>query len=213
MTARARPKGPDLKIIHGGGEDAWYRKLADLLDGDSWKLADTLLEEYPLDEYPDSGSVNTGLHAALLRDEEMLRKKFGVVISQGHLRGSRATAIAWPPEEREPSTSYTVHFRMRGEGRKAEMQKRLRQAKREGWPLNQRMLARYRADEKGPASAKPYQERMKRAVAAAVKREMLGGITTKRPDWWMAVGVGDGDRDVAVQVLRALASEIAKGTK
>ena len=92
------------------------------------------------------------------------------------------------------------------------MAKRLRQAEREGWPLTQKMLQRFRADEKH-APARQFNERMKRAIAAAVKRELLGGVITKRDDWWMVKGVSESARDVAVTELRVLVSAIAKGDK
>lgn len=199
-----------LKAVEGEGLDAWRRKLAELLDGDHWTLSDALLEMYPPDRYGDGGSRNTGLYSALLGDVEYLRGELGITTTPGYLGTLRSTAIAWPPSARALGVGFDVHKRMRGKDRHAEMQKRLRQAKREGFALNRNMLARYRSEE-NKTPPRPYQVRMRNAITAAVRREMLSGIDTKRPDWWMAAG--EGDRDVAVQELRALASAIARGEK
>jgi len=193
-------------------DDVWHLTLVELLDGDGWRLADALLNRYSLEDYPAAGATKTGLYHALLEDVEILRKQYGIVTKHQYLATVRNTAIAWPPEDREPTTSFMVHYRMRGKNRHAEMQKRLRQAKREKFPLNENMLARYRADER-PMSMRPYREKLDRAIAAAVKRQMLGGTSTKREDWWMAQGITDAARGPAVDALRALASAIAKGEK
>ena len=200
----------NLRVIPSTVDDQWVRKLADLLDGDQWVLADTLLEHYSLDEFPSTGDANTGLYEAMRQDELALARGFGIIATVNHLRAVRATAIAWPREDRSSRALFAVHFKMRGVDRQAEMKKRLRQAEREGMALSRRILQRLRADE-SPRPLRQYDERMRRAIASAVRREMLGGIIAKRDDWWMAEAVTDEARDVAVKALRDLASKIAKG--
>lgn len=193
-------------------DELWRLTLLELIDGDGWKLADALLARYTLDDYPETKGARTGLFHALLSDVEFLRSQYGVVTKHQYLATVRNTAIAWPPSTREPSTSFRVHYRMRGKDRQAEMKKRLRQAAREKFPLNENMLARFRADE-NPKPPKSSADRLAQRLASTVKSHMLGGITTKREDWWNTAGIGDGDREEAVQALRALASKIARGEK
>jgi hypothetical protein len=203
---------PELHAVASDPDDDWIRTLAELTNGEKWKLADALLERYSLDEFPESrgAAAHTGLHVALRQDELKLARRFGIIATAGHLRQVRATAIAWPREDRSSRASFDVHQRMRGEGRQAEMKKRLRQADREGMALSRRMLARLRADE-NPMPARQYEERLRRAIAAAVRREMLAGIVTKSDDWWMASQITTASRDVAVRQLRALADAVEKG--
>lgn len=208
MTAKDQP---GLKVVPTTVEDAWIRRLVELLDGDQWKLADAILDRYPLADYPpkdDSG--RNGLREALQRDADKLRREHGIVAKAGRLQAVRSTAIAWVPSCRQLGTSFEVHRRMRGADRASEMAKRVRQAEREGWPLSSPMLSRFRAEE-NRKPPRPYDERMRRAVARAIRREMLGGIITERLDWWMATTIVEAERDVAVRELRALANAIAAG--
>lgn len=200
----------NLKAVPTAPEDAWVRKLADLIDGDQWTFADTLLEHYSLEEFPDKGDAHTGLYEAMRQDELALARRFGIIATVGHMRATRATAIAWPRGDRSPRASFAVHYKMRGEDRQAEMAKRLRQADREGMALSRRMLQRLRAEE-NPKPARQYDERVRRAITAAVRREMLGGISTKADDWWMTSPVTQGSRDAAMRELRALAQKIEDG--
>ena len=139
-----------------------------------------------------------------------IARDYGAIITGSTLRIYRATALAWPHDTRVSSAAFGVHLRMRGPDRQAEMSKRLRQAKAEKRALSIRMLTRYRADE-NPLPGRPYDDRVRRAVTNAVRREMLGGVSTKRPDWWMADVVVQGSRDVAVRELRRLADSIEAG--
>lgn len=187
----------------------FHKRLAELIDGDQWQVADLLVEQYPESEYPSDASGKNGLVAALREDELALAREYGIVATVGHLREMRSTAIAWPVPART-GAPFVVHRRVRGVDREAQMTKYLRMARREGRPLSERMLLRYRADERND-TPRPFEERMRRAIAAAVRRELLGGITTKREDWWMVEPIVDDARAVAVAELRALASAIARG--
>jgi hypothetical protein len=213
----------ELHAVATNPDDAWVRKLADLIDGDQWTLADTLLDHYSLDEFPENdGDGRNGLHVALRQDENALARRFGIIATVGHLRNVRATAVAWPRASRNARASFSVHKMMRGKDRQQEMVKRLRQADHEGMALSQRMLSRLRAEEKPASEMRAYDERLRQAITNAVRREMLAGYGgVKRKDWWMleeivpSMSAADAEvnRAVAVRELRALASAIAKGAE
>ena len=185
------------------------KHIVELVDGDQWALADYLAEQFPPDVWGDpSSKENNGLHAVLDRYQHSISREFGVEVKRSTMSAWRATAIAWPHSARAECASFDVHARIRGDDRVAQLDKYIRMAKREGSALSRRMLTRYRADE-NPKTPRQYEPRLRQAIANAVKREMLGGLTTTRDKWWTIVT--EAERAVAVRELRALAEEIAKG--
>ena len=192
--------------------DEFAKRVVELLDGDAWTLADEILDQYPVDEYGAAANgPRTGIHAELERFALRLRQEEAVEVKGSTLSRYRNVALAWPGGTRVQAASFAVHLRMRGPDRFDEMKRRVAQAKRERVMLTVDTLRRFRADE-NPARPKQFDERMRAAIAGAVRRELLGGIITKRPDWWMADAVSDQSRAVAVRELIALAERIAAGS-
>lgn len=97
---------------------AVVKQLAELVDGDSWVIADLLAEEFPPDEWGEAEhGTKTGLYEALREYEIALAQEHGVEMKASTLRISRATALAWPDELRRSSASFQVHKMLRGEDR------------------------------------------------------------------------------------------------
>jgi hypothetical protein len=189
----------------------FVKRLVELADGDSWDLADLLVDQFPVEEYgaADRGR-NSGLYEELRRFELELTREHGIELKANTMRLYRTTAIAWPDDTRVSSASFSVHRVMSGPNRHAEMKLRLRQAEKEGRALSKTLLRRFRADDK-PAKVKPFEEYLRSAIVATVRRMLLGGIVTKREDWWMVPQVNDEARALVVRELRALANAINRG--
>lgn len=187
------------------------KHVAELSDGVGWELADYLAEMFPADKYGGEGSTaNTGLYAELREIELTLARDYGIIVAAEVLRNQRATAIAWPRASREARTSFDVHKRMRGPDRFAEMQKRLRQAEREGSALTSRQLARFRADEKPVKPPLPLELKLRRRINAAVRAILAEGVILEgRADWWNVRVCTDARRAAAISELRRLADQIA----
>jgi hypothetical protein len=184
------------------------KHIVELVDGDSWQLADYLAETFPANEWGDPSSARNGLHAELERYQHAIKRTFGTEIKAATMRTYRATALAWSRDERSSRASFNVHYRLRGPDHVAQLAKYIGLAEREGSALSAHMLARYKSDE-NPKTPRSYEQRLRSAITNAVRREMLGGVTTKRDDWWNVVT--DIERSTAVRELRRFASEIAKG--
>jgi hypothetical protein len=192
-------------------EPEFVKRLVELADGDSWELADLLVDQFSVEEFgAASHGRKSGLYDELRRFELELTREHGIELKANTMRLYRATAIAWPDDTRVSSASFSVHRVMTGSNRTAEMKLRLRQAEKEGRALSQTLLRRFRADDR-PAKIKPFEEYFRRAIAATVRRMLLGGIVTKREDWWMVPQVNDEARALVVRELRALASKINRG--
>lgn len=188
----------------------FVKELVELADGDSWRMADRILEEFPVESFglPERGK-NTGLFAELEPYEDALRREHGIELSAAHMARMRTTAIRYPNRVRAQSTSFSVHVKLSGKDGPLEMAKRLRQAAREGSALTVKMLGRFRTDEKAKKPPLPLDEQIRRRVESVLKTLILGARVIKRPDWWTHGGINQETRDIAVRVLRQLASEIA----
>jgi len=90
------------------------KRLAELVDGTPWAMADLLLETFPVDEWGDAAhGTHTGLRVELDDYEDELRRDFGVELKAKTMREMRATAIAWPEAARAASAPYAVHRALR----------------------------------------------------------------------------------------------------
>jgi hypothetical protein len=185
------------------------KHIVELVDGDSWALADYLAETFPVEEFGEpAAGVSNGLRAVLDTYQHTIKRQFGVEVKATTMRTYRATAIAWAKDERSSLASFNVHYRLRGPDHVEQLAKYEHMARREGSALSAHMLARYRSDE-NPKPPRSYEQRMRSAIANATRREMLGGLLTKREDWWTVVT--ELERSVAVRELRALAKRIEDG--
>lgn len=181
------------------------KRLAELIDGDGWQVADLLVEEFPPEVFGDGSSKkNSGLHQALEVYEDALRKQYGVVLRASTMRNYRSTAISWPHATRVACASFRAHGRLRGKEGRELMERYVR--RNDGRPLSDRDVARFRADD-NPKPSKPWEQRANQRLRSTVKSLLLGGVTTKRDDWWNAHGVA-ASRDAVVQMLRDLADQM-----
>jgi hypothetical protein len=192
-------------------------ELVELSDGTSWRKADRLVELFPVEEYGEADhGKNSGLYDEFNAYSDALRREHGIEWEPNRMRHQRATAIAWPDVERQTSTSYSVHEKIRGENRQAEMKKWLRQAEREGYPLTATMLGRYRTDEKnaekvarGLPLLAPLDERAYKRFNSAAKGLLIGGgRIVDQEDWWNSRHASIGERQIVAEALRRLAEEI-----
>jgi hypothetical protein len=197
---RAKSERPDV-------DPEVVKRLAELVDGDAWSIADYLVEQFPIDEYGDAEhGTNTGLRLALDRYQGALYEQYGVELRSSTMRGYRATALRWPEAERSASASFGAHDRLRGPDRFDRMRRYLRA--NGGHALSARTVRRMRADESPGKPPLVFEERMRLAIERAVRRVLLEGIVTDRDDWWNVRGVSADMRTTAVQKLRALAGQI-----
>jgi hypothetical protein len=185
------------------------KRLAELIDGDAWTMADYLAEAFPESEYPNLGKGRaTGLGKELREYELALKKHHGIEIAANTMRAYRATALLWPNDTRVSFAPFTVHRYLHGPDRREEMAKRIRQAKAEGDDaLSLRQLKRFRADEK-PRQAKSMREVLRRRLATTTRGVLLEGINTDRDDWWNVRQVTPVQRAMASEELRRLADLI-----
>lgn len=184
------------------------KRLAELVDGDSWVLADLLVAEFPSDEWGDRGKENTGLRAALVDYEEALRREHGVELKASTMRHYRATALAWPEVVRTTSASFDAHARLRGSDGHQLMKRYLKRNK--GRPLTKRDVMRYRADDKGPVPMETPEERFEKRIRSLVRALLLGGIKPSG-DWWRSNAINTNTREFAAGVLRDLANDLLEG--
>ena len=180
------------------------KRIADLTDGEMWELADFLVEQFPSDEYGDAEhGTKTGLHAALDDAEEGLRREYGIEVKASQLRNVRATALAWPDAERSASAPFTVHQLIRGGNRQAEMTRYFK--RNNGRPLTMRVVRRFRSEDKNKAPI-PWDVMALKRITSTVRSLLLGGIVTKREDWWEAAGPKD--RAAVAAMLQDLATKV-----
>jgi hypothetical protein len=184
------------------------KRLAELVDGDGWEIADLLVEKFSVEQYGDGGKANSELYEALDAAEDALRKEHGVELKVSTLRQHRATAIAWPHDARSSSASYVAHQRLRGKDRYDLMQRYLK--RNQGRPLSKRDVQRYRADDKGPGLVLTPEERFEKRVRSTVKSALLGAIKPEG-DWWKSSSISTEDREMAVSVLHQLANDLIGG--
>jgi hypothetical protein len=196
LTDQVRQVDPDL-----------VKALVALLDGDGWQMADLLVENFPVDEYGETANGrNTELYSALEATEDTLRREYGVELTVATMRRYRATAIAWPAVARATAASFAAHQKLCGDDRFDRMARYLKRNKDR--PLSKRDVQRYRADD-NPTPVKPWDIRAKRRIESTVKSLLLGGIVTKREDWWNIPGV-DESRDALIKMLFDLGTRMGE---
>lgn len=141
------------------------KRLAELVDGDGWEVADLLADRFPPEEYGAGGSANTELYAQLEAASDALRREHGVELKVGTMRRYRATALGWPRGARAPRASFAAHDRLRGDDRHERMARYLKRNK--GRSLSVRDIARYRVDD-NPTPPVPWEEATRKRLASAV---------------------------------------------
>lgn len=186
------------------------KRLAELVDGDGWEIADLLAEEFPAETFGDNGSSRrTELHAALELYEDALRKQSGVILKATTMRTYRATALAWHVGDRTPRASFDAHRRLRGKDGPQRLSAYLN--RNDGRPLSGRDVQRYRADD-NPKPVKAWDQRARKRIASTVKSLLLGGIIPKDQErWWDVDGV-DESRALLSEMLRELANKLDGAT-
>lgn len=183
------------------------KRLAELVDGDTWVVADLLAEVFPVEDYPLQAHARNNLHAELVNYEEALRRDHGVILAATTMRIYRATAIAWPDEVRTSSASFQAHEKLRGPDRFGKMEQYLR--KNKGRALSKRDVMRYRADEKPAKPMKPFPVRARRRLESTAKSLLVGGgRNIKREDWWNSEHVSAEQKQQLIKEMRSLASEM-----
>lgn len=183
------------------------KRLAELVDGDAWALADYLVEQFPEETFGHpSEEARTGLRAALARYQGVLYNEYGVDLTANTMRIYRATALRWPGDTRVSPASFQSHKLLRGDDRFDRMRRYVRANR--GQALSARTVSRMRADEAPGRPARSLDEQMRAGIARAVRRVLLAGIVTKQDDWWRAATVNADMRATAVRELRALAGRI-----
>jgi len=186
------------------------KRLAELVDGDQWVMADLLVEAFPPDEWGDAKtSVNTGIRSALDEYEHVLYAEHGVDLKASTMRSYRATALAWPGEIRISAASFHAHRAITGEDRQERMERYLK--RNGGKALSYRMIRRYRGEEKPAKAPLPWEQQVRRRIESAARKALLEGIVTDRLDWWNTPAVTDMQRTVVINALHALANEMAGG--
>lgn len=191
------PANPDL-----------IKRLAELVDGDGWEIADLLAEQFPASEFGEGSKANSALYNALDECEDALRQEHGILeLKVSTMRNYRATSIAWPHAERSACAPFLVHTLVRGPDREAQMASYLRRNK--GLPLSVRHVRRYRSDD-NPKTPRSWDAAMRKAIESAAKRHLLAGIIPEPgTDWWKASTITDEARDAVIAALRDLTNEIA----
>ena len=186
------------------------KRLAALVDGDQWEVADLLLETYPAEQYGDGANgVRSELFAALSDEEDELRREYGVILSITTMRIQRATAIAWPGDVRTSAASFGAHQMLRGPDRFDRM---ARYVKRNGGrALSERNVRNYRAEDRPTKPPPPWDVAMSAALEKTARHYLLPGniIIAKGSDWTLAVTIDADARAAVVAALRKLATRIA----
>ena len=182
-------------------------KFAAAFEGDPWAGADLMLELWPTEEW-SKGDSNTGLHNSIENARQQLYEKYGFGLTTATLRNARATAEAWPRARRRARARYEVHKMLRGADREAQMDKYLYLMEKEGRTvLTDRMVARFRDDEK-PRHVVPMREQFIKAVEAASKRVLMAGVIPTTDFWGDSPRLTEPQRSMAVTELRALADRL-----
>lgn len=182
------------------------KRIAELIDGDEWALADLLADEFPEEQYggADRKGGNTGLHAELERYSQALERDYGIDRSSKWLAKMRATSVAWPSGERSPLATFDAHALMRGADRQERMTRYLRANK--GRPLSTRRARSLIAEERPQRPLPPWEEQVDRRVNATAKALVLGeGRKSDRADWWHAREATSKRRQVVASALRRMA--------
>lgn len=189
-------------------EPGLLKRMADLVDGDAWEMADLLAEKFPEDEYGSPGDhAKTGLHEELVDYEMALIDEYGIdQLKANTMRIYRATALAWPDDARASSVPFVVCQRFRGEKRFEQVERYLR--KNKGKPLTLRAAMRYRTAEAGSGHVRTWEEQVARRIERAAKAALLEGIKADREDWWNASQITDSRRQVVIAALRKLAKDM-----
>lgn len=191
---------------------ALLKRIAELIDGDQWELADLLVDEFPPELYGDAENkgTNTGLYDELEDYSHELILQYGIERKASTLRNVRATGLAWPRALRSARAPFDVHKMLRGPNRLNDMNRYLR--KNQDRPLTSRTVARYRAADKGTKPPMPWALTAERRIHSTVKSLLLrGGIITKRKDWWNTDGTSESARVLAA-ILHDLATKLEEGT-
>lgn len=182
------------------------KRIAELADGDTWQIADLLVEAFPLDEYGNGGKARNGLHASLAKYEIALRDGYGVELKAVTMRTYRATAIAWPHAIRIACASFGAHQALRGDDRVGRMQAYLKH--NGGNALSAKVVRRMNADNKPRRPMTSWEVKVARRFESAARSLLLGAVVTKRDDWWRVDVITDEARNVVAHELRALADRI-----
>ena len=183
------------------------KRIADLVDGDDWALADLLAEEFPAEEWGDPSSKrNSGLYAALHSYAVKIRDTWGVELSEPSMRNHRATALAWPHARRSASASYDAHRAIRSPDRFEKMDRYL--AHNGGRGLSAKDVTRMNADNRPRPPLTPWETKVARRFESTARSLMLGAVKTDRPDWWNADVVNDESRATVARALHDLANRI-----
>ena len=180
------------------------KRIAELTDGDSWELADFLVEEFSVAEYGTAeDGRKTGLYAALDDAEDGLRQEYGIEAKANWLRDMRGTALAWPAATRTAPASFAVYRLIRGKDRETRMARY--QKRNKGRPLTAQTIRRFRSDD-NPKAPVPFDETAEKRITSTLRSLLLGGIITKRDDWWEAAAPES--RTVVAAILRDLANKV-----
>lgn len=185
--------------------------FAHLVKGDPWAAADYLAERFPVERYPRSVAAHTGLHVQLEHLAADLEHWYDVKLKAATLRVYRATALAWPHEDRSSSATYRAHELLRGKADRREQLDRYvkRAAEREHAPvLGERHLRRYLAEGRPARQVEPPQllDALDKAARRFLRAER--GVITTRPDWWNVDRLSDADRAELADWLEATAKDI-----
>lgn len=182
------------------------KRLAELVDGDTWQIADLLVEEFPEQEFGGLGGagISTGLYEKLTDYEHALVTDYGIELKASTMRRYRTTAIAWPNGVRTPFAPFAVCNRFHGADRFKRIDSYLKRNK--GRPLTVRAVRRYTAEDGPLRPLPPWEQQVRRRIESAAKAALLEGIKTDRDDWWNAQGIDDGRRKVVIDALRKLAT-------
>lgn len=182
------------------------KRLAELVDGDGWQVADLLVEEFPPEQYESGNGTNNALYAALDDCEDELRTKYAVELKVSTMRRYRATALAWPADVRTSAASFVAHEAVRGTDREAQMASYLKRNK--GLPLSKRHVKRYRSDD-NPKPPVPWDIAMRKSFDATARRYLLGGIIpTPGTDWWTVPQISEEARGAVALALHDLANRL-----
>jgi hypothetical protein len=164
-VAKNVERAKDRKARARAGTGAIVEAVEEL-DLWEWKFADALLKAHPVAE---SGSArNDGSHSALAETAATLEARVGVTYSVGHLRQVRATAAAWPHEERSPCASFTVHQRLRGQKDRVGLLARLERQSKTGH-VSESQVQTVIAKRIGPKSASGGSDSTRRSLARMMR--------------------------------------------
>lgn len=151
-----------------------------------WDFADRLADEtsHGGDPPREKSTANDGSHAELADLSVDIEKETGHRFTVDNLRAIRATALAWPPGERDHEVEFSVHRRLRSPKAKGQLAMYKRRAEADyqrspgfqGSPkLTEHRLRVYRADER---PMRPWADKM----LASVQRLLLQADTQEALD-------------------------------